>query len=103
RMCTAAEGSFAGSIQCPYHGWTYSLDGALLGAPHMEQSGFSCTDYPLKSVALDTWDGHIFLNFASAPRPLAAQLGDLPARFAAWRMAELRLHRRIVYHAKANW
>jgi Rieske 2Fe-2S family protein len=103
RMCTAAQGSLAGSIQCPYHGWTYGLDGALLGAPHMEQPGFSRADYPLKSVALDTWEGHIFLNFATDPRPLAAQLGDLPARFAAWRMAELRLHRRIVYDAKANW
>ena len=103
RMCTADEGSFAGSIQCPYHGWTYSLDGALLGAPHMEQPGFSRADYPLKAVALDTWEGHIFLNFAADPPPLAAQLGDLPARFAAWGMAELRLHRRIVYHARANW
>jgi Rieske 2Fe-2S family protein len=102
RMCTAIEGSLAGSIQCPYHGWTYSLDGALLGAPHMEQPGFSRADYPLKAVALDTWEGHIFLNFA-ASRPLSAQLGDLPARFAAWRMAELRLHRRIVYDVKANW
>jgi Rieske 2Fe-2S family protein len=103
RMCTAAQGSLAGTIQCPYHGWTYSLDGALLGAPHMEQPGFSRADYPLKSVALDTWDGHMFLNFAADPRPLATQLGDLPARFAAWRMAELRLHRRIVYDAQANW
>jgi len=30
-----AEGKFAGRIQCPYHGWTYGLDGKLLGAPHM--------------------------------------------------------------------
>jgi len=103
RMCTGAEGSFAGSIQCPYHGWTYGLDGALIGAPHMEQAGFSRADYPLKTVALETWDGHIFLNFGAHPHPLAAQLGDLPARFAAWRMGELRLHRRIVYDAKANW
>jgi Rieske 2Fe-2S family protein len=102
-MCTAAQGSFAGSIRCPYHGWTYSLDGALLGAPHMEQPGFSRADYPLKAVALDTWEGHIFLSFATGSRPLAEQLGDLPARFAAWRMAELRLHRRIVYDVKANW
>jgi Rieske 2Fe-2S family protein len=103
RMCTVVEGSLAGSIQCPYHGWTYGLDGALLGAPHMEQAGFSRADYPLKTVALEEWEGHIFLNFSPAPRPLAAQLGELPARFAAWHMAELRIHRRIVYDAKANW
>src|SRR3954452_23565704 len=40
RMCTAQEGSFPGRIRCPYHGWTYGLDGMLIGAPHMEQSEF---------------------------------------------------------------
>jgi Rieske 2Fe-2S family protein len=103
RMCTVAEGSLEGRIQCPYHGWTYGLDGALIGAPHMDQPGFSRADYPLKAVAAETWEGHIFLNFAAAPRALAAQLGELPEKFAAWRMAELRLHRRIVYDVKANW
>jgi glycine betaine catabolism A len=103
RMCTVAEGCLEGRIHCPYHGWTYGLDGALIGAPHMDQPGFSRADYPLKPVAIDTWDGHIFLNFADSPRPLAAQLGELPERFAAWRMGELRLHRRIVYDVKANW
>jgi len=103
RMCTTSEGSLGASIQCPYHGWTYGLDGCLIGAPHMEQPGFTRADYPLNTVAIDTWDGHIFLNFASNPRSLRAQLGELPERFAAWRMGELRLHRRIVYDLKANW
>jgi Rieske 2Fe-2S family protein len=102
-MCSVAEGALDGRIVCPYHGWTYALDGALIGAPHMEQPGFSRADYPLKPVAIEIWEGHIFLNFAAEPRPLAAQLGDLPERFAAWRMAELRLGRRIDYDVKANW
>ena len=103
RMCTAAEGSLEGRIQCPYHGWTYALDGSLVGAPHMDQPGFARADYPLRAVAVDTWEGHIFLNFAAPTRPLAGQLGELPEKFAAWRMAELRLHRGIVYEVKANW
>jgi glycine betaine catabolism A len=103
RMCTVTEGSFEGRIACPYHGWTYGLDGALIGAPHMEQPGFSRADYPLKTVAIAEWDGHIFLNFAAEPRPLTSQLDELPERFAAWRMGELRRYRRIVYDAKANW
>jgi glycine betaine catabolism A len=103
RMCTASEGAFEGRIACPYHGWSYGLDGALIGAPHMEQPGFSRADYPLKTVAIEAWEGHIFLNFAAEPRALAAQLGELPERFAAWRMGELRMHRRIVYDVKANW
>jgi len=103
RMCTAVEGSLEGRIHCPYHGWTYGLDGSLIGAPHMEQPGFSRADYPLRALAIEAWDGHIFLNFAPEPPALAAQLGELPERFAAWRMGELRMHRRIVYDVKANW
>jgi len=103
RMCTAPEGTFAGRIACPYHGWTYALDGSLLGAPHMEQPGFSRADYPLRAVAADVWDGHIFLHCGSDRQPLAAHISALPEKFAAWRMGELRLGRRIAYDVKANW
>ena len=37
RMCTEATGQLPGSIQCPYHAWTYDLDGRLIGAPHMDE------------------------------------------------------------------
>lgn len=102
RMCTESAGTFDGRIRCPYHGWTYSLDGKLISAPHMG-SDFSRFDYPLHSAACDIWDGHIFLNFAANRSPLSAQLGELPEKFAAWRMGELKLHKRIVYDVKANW
>jgi Rieske 2Fe-2S family protein len=103
RMCTASEGAFDGRIRCPYHGWTYGLDGSLISAPNLEQPGFSRTDYPLHAVAVDTWEGHLFLNFATRPRPLSDQLGELIERFSAWRMHELKLQKRIVYDVKANW
>ncbi len=48
RICTEATGQFAGSIQCPYHAWTYDLDGRLIGAPHMDEvPHFRKADYPL--------------------------------------------------------
>ena len=103
RMCTEPEGILEGRIRCPYHGWTYALDGTLVSAPNMNDESFSRFDYPLRRVACETWDGHMFLNLAAKPSMLAAQLGELPAKFAAWRMAELKLHRRIVYDVKANW
>src|SRR5262245_23227922 len=37
RLCTETSGAFQGSIQCPYHSWTYALDGRLIGAPHMDE------------------------------------------------------------------
>src|SRR2546422_5101253 len=35
RLCEEARGRFSETIQCPYHAWTYTLDGTLIGAPHM--------------------------------------------------------------------
>ena len=102
RLCTASEGSFAGRIQCLYHGWTYALDGSLTGAPNMG-AHFARGDYPLHTIHTAIWDGHLFLNFSPNPGPLSAQLGALPAKFAPWRMHDLRLHHRIVYDVRANW
>jgi Rieske 2Fe-2S family protein len=103
RLCSDAEGNFPGRIQCPYHGWTYGLDGCLLGAPHMDPALFQRQDYPLHKLHVGDWDGHIFINARPHPEPLEVQLADLPARFAPWCMAELRLHKRITYDIGANW
>lgn len=90
-------------LRCQYHGWTYALDGRLLGATHMQDSGFCREDYPLNRVHADLWDGHLFLNLSAHPEPLMSQLAYLPGKFAAWRMQDLRLQKRIVYDVKANW
>ena len=104
RLCTEPAGTFAASIQCPYHAWTYALDGRLLGAPHMDDvPHFRKEDYPLRRVSADVWDGHMFLNLQESAAPLGAQLGDLVEKFKPWRMEELRLGRRITYDVRANW
>jgi glycine betaine catabolism A len=103
RMCTAGSGKLPGRIQCPYHGWSYGLDGCLLGAPHMADSNFSRQDYPLHSVHTGVWDGHLFINLGRRPEPLETQLSGLPQKFARWGMHDLRLHKRIMYDVKANW
>jgi Rieske 2Fe-2S family protein len=66
--------------------------------PHFDQA-----DYPLHRVSAGEWDGHVFISLAAAPPPLAAQLADLPAKFANWQMQDLRLGHRIVYDLRANW
>jgi Rieske 2Fe-2S family protein len=104
RLCTDDAGNFGGSIQCPYHAWTYGLDGLLIGAPHMEDvPHFRKEEFPLHAVQIADWDGHLFVHMKTDPPPLAQQLADLPAKFQAWRMADLRLGRRVVYDIKANW
>ena len=64
---------------------------------------FCKDDYPLRAAGCEVWDGHIFLQLGETRSPLAEQLGDLPSRFANWRMGDLRRARRIVYDVKANW
>jgi glycine betaine catabolism A len=91
-------------FQCPYHAWTYGLDGKLLGAPHMhETEGFQLADYPLHSVRAETWAGHIFVNLNKNAMPLLDQIGGLKERFHPWRMETLNLIHRIEYSVKANW
>jgi phenylpropionate dioxygenase-like ring-hydroxylating dioxygenase large terminal subunit len=104
KLCTEEAGAFPGSIQCPYHAWTYGLDGRLIGAPHMDEvPHFRREDYPLHRVHADVWDGHVFINTSEHPRPLREQLGELTQKFVPWRMQDLRLGHRIVYDVKANW
>jgi Rieske 2Fe-2S family protein len=102
RICAVSEGHFPGRIQCGYHGWTYGLDGRLMGAPHAHD-GFCRENYPLNRVPVDVWDGHIFINLTTEPAPLSSQLEDLPHKFLHWNMADLRTYRSVVYEVKANW
>jgi Rieske 2Fe-2S family protein len=104
RLCTDEAGTFRGTIQCPYHAWTYDLDGRLVGAPHMDEvPHFRLEEHPLRAVAADTWDGHLFVCLAGRPEPLRSQLATLPDTFRPWRMAELGRGGRLVYDVKANW
>ena len=105
RLCEHESGSTGSTIRCPYHAWAYDLDGRLVGAPHMDRvEGFRVDDYPLPRLAVDVWDGLVFLNFRERPGvSLRAQLGGMDERFRAWGMGELRTGRRIVYDVAANW
>ncbi len=101
RMCTEHAGTFKdGRIRCPYHAWTYGLDGALVVAPQMGED-FVRADYPLHSVAIESWHGHIFVSLSKPA--LALDLSPLTASFAAWNMSELRMRKRIAYDVRANW
>ena len=119
RLCTSearGEGeqltggvTAAGTIRCPYHLWTYSLDGRLLSAPHLRAAdGLDRGDFSLYPVGLETWSGFFFLNLtpaeaASEGRSLLAQLGPVPERVKRYPLADLRSAHRITYEVAANW
>ena len=104
RLCREASGKLGASIQCPYHAWTYGLDGALRNVPMMnEVAGFDAADYPLHPVALTNWEGFLFVNFARQPQPFVEALPGLAGRFEQWQPAKLRAAHREVYEVEANW
>ena len=62
-------------FSCPYHGWTYCHDGALLHAPHMEQTaGFDPKTVHLRHLHCEVWQGFIFVTLNERPNPLRQQL-----------------------------
>ena len=109
RLVTELKGSLAGSIRCPYHAWTYNLDGSLRTAPYLdEQNGFTRAELGLHPVGLGSWGGFFFLNLSpseasSRGYDLEAQLGSVPERVRRYPLAELRSARRLVYEVHANW
>jgi Rieske 2Fe-2S family protein len=103
RLREARNGHLS-AIQCPYHAWTYGLDGRLIGAPHMDQvPGFDKADYSLHAVNLALWEGFIFVNMADSPTPLKELFAPLNGKFSHWNMSILRSAKRIEYDVKANW
>jgi Rieske 2Fe-2S family protein len=103
-------------IQCPYHAWTYGLDGRLIGAPHMDDvPGFDKADYSLRPVSLALWEGFIFVNLADASARHGGQaarggymsleewFAPLAGKFSRWNQPALRSARRIEYDVGANW
>jgi len=94
----------ASAIQCPYHAWTYALDGRLIGAPHMDDvPGFDKADYSLHRVNLGLWDGFIFVNLEKNPEPLEKWFWPLKGKFSHWNMSILQPAKRIDYDVQANW
>jgi Rieske 2Fe-2S family protein len=100
----------ASAIQCPYHAWTYALDGQLIGAPHMDQvPGFDKADYSLHRVNLGLWEGFIFVNLGDASterggyRSLEEWFAPLKGKFSHWNMSILQPAKRIEYDVHANW
>ncbi len=98
-----------GLIRCPYHQWSYDLDGKLIAAPLVsEEGGFDKAAFGLHPVAVATWGGFVFLHLtpddpSADPATLDAQLADAKRRLANYPLERLRTARTIAYDVKANW
>ncbi len=91
-------------IVCPYHSWSYQLDGELSGVPGMQETlDFDVRDYPLLELSLETWNGFIFIHYGATPASLSSHLGNMPEKFASHRCQDMRFVDSIEFDIKANW
>jgi len=104
RLCHDSRGQLDHALRCPYHAWTYSLDGTLRGAPNMQDvAGFDKASWSLKPAALADWRGFLFVNLADDPQPFVTSLPALDGKFEHWPLAELASVHQTVYEVEANW
>lgn len=92
RLCAADQGHFRnGRIICPYHTWTYSLDGELLATPsRIESDDFRAEDYSLYRVHADSWGGFLFVNLSDEPsESLEDFLGQEASQLDNWPLADM--------------
>lgn len=91
-------------LRCAYHGWTYTLDGRLIGTPDVEGAEFfDRSTMGMVPLRCETWEQFIFVNFDRQAEPLAAFLGQIPEQSQGFSFAELELAERRDYVIDCNW
>jgi choline monooxygenase len=98
------ESGTASIFRCPYHGWSYGLDGSLKGAPEFDGvCGFDRWENGLLTVRVETWEQFVFVNLDSKATLLADFLGNLIQRIAPLNPRSLHFFERRIYSLKCNW
>jgi phenylpropionate dioxygenase-like ring-hydroxylating dioxygenase large terminal subunit len=91
-------------LRCPFHGWTWSLEGQLVDLPcrwdfpHVDDEEFS-----LPEIQVGTWGGFVFVNFDPAAPSLVDYMGVLPEHFATWRVQDRYVQAHVRKRLPANW
>jgi choline monooxygenase len=93
------------TLQCPYHAWTYALDGRLRTAPRSDREpGFDTEELELRQIQVDTFGPFVFVNPDPDAAPLAGALGDVPAQLAEiLDVNALEFRFRAEFELEANW
>ncbi len=111
RVCSEESGSGKRSFQCPYHAWTYDLDGKLIAAPNLtKMPDVGREEYGLHKVHVREWLGYIWVCLADEPPSfedtamgaVRSRLGDIES-IDHYSVETLEIGKRIVYDVKANW
>jgi Rieske 2Fe-2S family protein len=104
RILYEPQGTGLRAIQCPYHAWSYALDGRLVAAPETKElPNFRKDDYGLYPIRVDTWGGFLWARLDAEGPSLSEQFGDLFAKFRHVPLERLRLGAERRYEVAANW
>jgi phenylpropionate dioxygenase-like ring-hydroxylating dioxygenase large terminal subunit len=91
-------------LRCQYHGWTYTLDGQLIGTPDVEGvEFFDRSTMGMVPLRVETWEQFIFVNFDSNAEPLSAYLGEIPNQARGFQFEGLQFAERRDYVIDCNW
>ncbi|HYU84807.1 MAG TPA: aromatic ring-hydroxylating dioxygenase subunit alpha [Kribbellaceae bacterium] len=111
QLCTEETGQTKRAFQCPYHAWTYDLDGKLVAAPNLtKMPDIDRTEFGLRTIAVREWLGYVWVCLADEPpsfedtvaAAVVERLGDLES-IEHYDVGSLSVGRRITYDVKANW
>ncbi|MED5393298.1 MAG: aromatic ring-hydroxylating dioxygenase subunit alpha, partial [Actinomycetota bacterium] len=106
QLCDASGSGFGAAITCPYHAWSYSLDGELVATPNVAKEELDRMAFPLHRVAVESWQGMLFVSLATDPPPLVdwlAEHSDEILSFERLQLDRLRLGRLETSTVAANW
>src|ERR1700676_5234618 len=100
-----AQGSGCKNVlRCGYHGWTYALDGRLIGTPDVEGvEFFDRSTMGMVPLRVETWEQFIFVNFDAHAEPLATFLGEIPRQARGFQFDGLQMVERRDYVINCNW
>lgn len=105
RLLDGDHGNCGHRITCPYHAWTYQLDGKLTGVPHLEDyENFDRADHGLHPIELDVFAGFIFIRFRPREASLSEDMAPIAEEFALYRTEDMQPLRRIESRLReVNW
>jgi phenylpropionate dioxygenase-like ring-hydroxylating dioxygenase large terminal subunit len=99
-----AEGSVRRRVQCPYHGWSYGLDGELKAASHMDGvEDFDPSCWGLIPVRVATVAGLVLVDLSGEAPEVEPHVGELAGHMEPYRVGDLRRAGRVEYTVAANW